>query len=456
MNVRDAINTLLVAPEFEALEERLRNRSVFHILGVEAREASHAAFLAWLLDPRESHGLGPGPLRRFMLLAAAGGSKESPGVMLDGTDVDGLDLDAVEVRAEFVIERKRRPDIVVFAAEGHLLLVVEYKVNANEGTDQTRDYAAWAAKQPVPGVGRPQVLPLQVFLCPDRDDDSAPTPPFVHLDYKSYCQWLVSLRPSNDRARFLVAEFLACLEQRPDAQPEDVEEAVRTLRTRYRLAIDALKQASRADRESIGAALGRHAVVLAQLGISAGRRDLGGSALVAEARQVAGEKLTGDKWAASGDKGSWRATLEASVEACEALREQGLLGSGYPFRIQAFFTRPKRGVARLALSIRGQLDVPGLDTPARRELRIAAAADLRGRLATGPLKGTLGSLATIAALRIKVPAGHSTTGDTPETALAARPNLEEAFGKLQAVEAYLEQWCLETLPQLLRAAAPPS
>src|SRR5271170_4689545 len=107
MNVREAINALLSASDFDALEERLRNRSVFHILGVETREVSHSAFLGWLLDPRESHGMGTAPLRRFMLMASAIGSKESPGVMLDAADVDGLDLDSVEVATEFVIDNRR-------------------------------------------------------------------------------------------------------------------------------------------------------------------------------------------------------------------------------------------------------------------------------------------------------------------------------------------------------------
>lgn len=110
MNLRAAVARLLAAPELQALEERLRDQSVFHLLAVHDRERSHAAFLGWLLDPMGSHGMGPAPLRRFLLMAAG---LAKTGAMLDVVDVDGLDLDAVRIATEVTIEGKRRLDLVV-------------------------------------------------------------------------------------------------------------------------------------------------------------------------------------------------------------------------------------------------------------------------------------------------------------------------------------------------------
>jgi hypothetical protein len=461
MTVRDAINALLSAPEFEALEERLRNRSVFHLLGVDTRELSHSAFLAWLIDPRESHGMGATPLRRLMLLAAAAASTSGSDVMLDATDIDGLDLDAVEVSPEHVVDDKRRIDVVVLDGSGEEipLLVVEYKVDAAEGEDQTKDYAAWASKHPVAAAaGR---LPLQVFLCPDRDDETTPAAPFVHVSYKAYLQWLASLRPSNERARFLVGEFISCLEQRNDARAPEIEVALAKLSAAHGQAIDVLTRASREDRESIAPVLRRHEVVLKLLGVTvASRRDFGGSALVAEGRDVASVTLSPERWSTSGGGvGSLKVTLRASVAADTALRGEGLLGAtygdSYPLALHAFLTRPVNGVAPLRLAIRGETDVPGWDLAELHDLRDKIAADLRSRLASGPLAEALGTKATIATLKVKAPGVRSGDEDTPTTASAARPWLMKAFEALRAVETDLELWCSKRLPELLREARRP-
>lgn len=43
---------------------------VFNILGLERNENRHSAFIAWLLNPAESHQLGENPLKHFLALLA--------------------------------------------------------------------------------------------------------------------------------------------------------------------------------------------------------------------------------------------------------------------------------------------------------------------------------------------------------------------------------------------------
>lgn len=231
MKARAALNALLSSDDFHALEARLRRVSAFHILGIETREVSHAALLAWLLDPHASHGMGSEPLRRFILLAAR---MDVTGSMLDAVDIDQLDLaDALTQTEQWIdvpgTERRRRLDILVSAAppgeaDAKPVLVLEYKVDATEGEDQTADYARWAATQPLRFGGR-EVLPLQVYLCPVVSDDRAPASPFVTIGYDAYLGWAdgVSRLEKTAQAAVLLDEWRACLQVRNDVVDEEQE-----------------------------------------------------------------------------------------------------------------------------------------------------------------------------------------------------------------------------------------
>jgi hypothetical protein len=76
--------------------------------------------------------------------------------MIDATDVDALDLDVLTVETEIGItvpgaSRSRRLDVLVSRPRaddeprGQPVMLVEYKVDADESEDQTADYAAWCA-----------------------------------------------------------------------------------------------------------------------------------------------------------------------------------------------------------------------------------------------------------------------------------------------------------------------
>ena len=52
--------------ELEELSARLSIFNIFRVLRIEQAEIRHSNALAWLLDPRESHGLGEAFLRRFL------------------------------------------------------------------------------------------------------------------------------------------------------------------------------------------------------------------------------------------------------------------------------------------------------------------------------------------------------------------------------------------------------
>ncbi|MDN3205936.1 PD-(D/E)XK nuclease family protein [Algoriphagus sediminis] len=120
---------LLRDPEFDRLELLLKEPNIFKILGVEDYEIRHSNFLAWLLDPFESHGLNEGFLRRFL-----------QDIFIDNRSQDfslvelaGLDLSQIEVWREW-----KGIDILVYSDD--IIISIENKVWSGEHSNQLKKY----------------------------------------------------------------------------------------------------------------------------------------------------------------------------------------------------------------------------------------------------------------------------------------------------------------------------
>ena len=68
--INDVLN-LYKTPEYQKLNAYYEQQTVYNMLGVERNENRHSKFIAWLLNPNESHSLKELPLRRFLSLVAA-------------------------------------------------------------------------------------------------------------------------------------------------------------------------------------------------------------------------------------------------------------------------------------------------------------------------------------------------------------------------------------------------
>ena len=104
---------------------------VFDALGLHGDEQFHSNLLAWLLDPRGSHGLGDHFLLRF--LAASGAPRAIP----------ASDLPSTVVRREKSLELDGdygRLDIWMLNVDAEFVCAVENKVWASEGEGQLAWY----------------------------------------------------------------------------------------------------------------------------------------------------------------------------------------------------------------------------------------------------------------------------------------------------------------------------
>lgn len=115
------------------LEEAIGRFNIFDSLGIARVEIRHSNFLAWLLDPNESHGQGALFLTAVLmdLLRRAAPDKRP----LSPIDLDGAELRGVEIRREW-----HNIDLLILCREPQFLVAIENKVDSTEHGDQLQKY----------------------------------------------------------------------------------------------------------------------------------------------------------------------------------------------------------------------------------------------------------------------------------------------------------------------------
>ena len=130
---------LLEEPDFENLETELRKPNIFSILGISRKETQHSNFLAWLLDPNASHGLG----NRFLIRVLRDLSVEAN--RLDILNINNLNFSDVEVYREVPINTEGKGGfidiLIIFRDENDKLVIcIENKIDTTDSDGQLTKY----------------------------------------------------------------------------------------------------------------------------------------------------------------------------------------------------------------------------------------------------------------------------------------------------------------------------
>lgn len=161
---RRSLDALVVDPDLADLEQRLGRFNLFDALRIVRRELQHSNFLAWLLNPRESHGQGPLFLRSLLidLVRSAPLNK----AMLSAVELDAAELGAVEVRREW-----RRIDLLILSQDPRFVVAFENKVDAGEHSNQLQRYEETIDRE---FAEIPRTRRMFVLLSPDGREPTDP------------------------------------------------------------------------------------------------------------------------------------------------------------------------------------------------------------------------------------------------------------------------------------------
>lgn len=221
-----------------ALEERIGRFNIFDALGIARAEIRHSNFLAWLLDPAESHGQGDLFLKALLMDIAKRAREQGLSPPFSPVHLDGADLSGVEVRREW-----KSIDLLLIGKAPMFAIAIENKLDSGEHSNQLQRYEDTAK---VEFGDRPR---MHVFLTPEGDDASDSD--WVSYSYADIHRVISRIIKTNtgaigtDVATFL-KHYLNLLESRIMDDPQ-IDELCRRIYKNHRAAIDLI-----AERAGVG------------------------------------------------------------------------------------------------------------------------------------------------------------------------------------------------------------
>lgn len=115
------------------LEERIGRFNIFDALSIARAEIRHSNFLAWILDPNESHGQGALFLKAVLMdLFKQAKPTLRP---LSPVELDGVELGRIEIHREW-----RGIDLLIGSESPAFIVAIENKIDSGEHSNQLNRY----------------------------------------------------------------------------------------------------------------------------------------------------------------------------------------------------------------------------------------------------------------------------------------------------------------------------
>lgn len=238
-----ALQALMLDDDLERLEDQLAEFNLFDVLSVWHREPQHSWVIAWLLDPRGSHGLGGYFLRAFLSQAA----KEAGARGLDAPtpfDVDGWTLSDVEVARE-----RHHIDILAVGEADGFVCLIENKIFSKEWAGQLRGYLKTVEREYA------ELKPFPIFLTPGgvdpmKETDRARYTPFDYETVADLLERTIATRGTaiGPSVRSFLEQYIRTLRRRVLDTPDNIDDLALRLYNNHREAIDLIIKAKSSTR----------------------------------------------------------------------------------------------------------------------------------------------------------------------------------------------------------------
>ena len=215
--------------ELMRLEELADPFNIFEALGIVRQEIRHSNFLAWLMNPAQTHGLGDSFLKGFLFKTSV--EARMLGIeTISPVDVDVWDLTETEIRREW-----RNIDITLLDESRKFVCVIENKVFSSEHSNQLRRYRE-VVEAEFPDYTRHYVL-LNVSGEEPSDSDY-----YVGVTYDEVCdviERLLKMKASTigDDVATMLSHYVTMVRRRvmPD---REIQELCRRIYRKHQAALD--------------------------------------------------------------------------------------------------------------------------------------------------------------------------------------------------------------------------
>lgn len=214
-------------PDLERLEALLDQFNIFEAVGMKRQEIRHSRFLAFLLDPRENHGLGDAFVKRLLQQVLM----STPDVFAPVTPVELSlwDFSGAEVHREW-----HHIDIFLVDEQNQLAVIIENKVNTGEHSDQLRRYYEIVQQQ------CPDYRTISLYLTPMGGEPSHEA--YLPMSYGLVCEVLDDIANNqlsilNKDLQILITHYTGML-RRHIVGDSEAAKLARQIYQKHRRAID--------------------------------------------------------------------------------------------------------------------------------------------------------------------------------------------------------------------------
>ena len=218
----------------------------FEAIGHTRREEGHSDFLAFLLDPKETHGLGANFLTRFVIEVVKATQPESRPLSL--SKIVLMDLTGCDVRRERSLGQSGRLDVLCIDQANKFLLAIENKIDSGEGENQLEKYRHSLEKQ------YPDFQRVLAYLTPDNymlSDES--WTPVGYSDVLSIVETLVvKYRESLGEAVVMALDHYARMLRRHIVTDDKLEETAEAVYQKHKVALDFIIKQRTKNQVTIG------------------------------------------------------------------------------------------------------------------------------------------------------------------------------------------------------------
>jgi hypothetical protein len=225
---RRALEAFVMANmDLETLEALLAQFNIFDAIGVARQELRHSDFLAFLLDPRQTHGLGDSFLKRFLQHALIQSHEES-------RPIGPIDLDVWSLDRTAITREWRSIDLLLTDEPHRLAVIIENKIGSVEHSDQLGRYLR-IVREAYPGW---KVLPL--YLTPEGNAPSEAA--YLPVDYGVVCVTVEAMAESRrtvlDPVVHALMTHYARMLRREVVSDSEVAELCRRIYLKHKRALD--------------------------------------------------------------------------------------------------------------------------------------------------------------------------------------------------------------------------
>lgn len=153
----EKLQNLWMSDGLELVESKMDKFNIFSALKLDNNEIRHSNFLAWLINPRESHGIGDYFLKEF-LKNSISNFICNPRIEVRPKDILDKRFCECEIRREY-----RNIDILIINPDNNFVCVIENKIWSAEHSNQLENYAKYVEDE------FKDYKKLHLFLAPNPD-----------------------------------------------------------------------------------------------------------------------------------------------------------------------------------------------------------------------------------------------------------------------------------------------